>query len=339
MTHSLQAMDEWHDVDLRLFREEIMPRYRPAVLRGVVRNWKAVEAARGGPDAICDYFAGLDIGRQVSACLVRPEYGGHQFYNADMSGLSFARDTIPLAQAIEQVRRYSRLPSPPSVAVQGADIADCVPQFLAENVLSVVASWVKPKLWIGNHFIVPTHCDETSNVACVAGGRRRFTLFPPEQLPNLYIGPLEFTPTGPPVSMVQLNNPDFARYPKFRDALDAAVQAVLEPGDAVFIPPFWWHHVESLDKVNILVNYWWKEPNAAQYPTGTMSDCLYHCLLNLKDLPLEERQAIGVFFNHYLFNAVPDTVSHIPDAKRGVLGQISPSYAQQIKGYLTQRLK
>jgi hypothetical protein len=186
---------------------------------------------------------------------------------------------------------------------------------------------------------VPTHCDELSNVACVASGRRRFTLFPPNQLPNLYIGPLEFTPTGPPVSMVKLDNPDFERYPRFREALKTALQAELLPGDAIFIPPFWWHHVESLDLANTLINYWWKEPNAATHPTATMSDCLYYCLVNLKDLPSEERQAIGVFFNHYLFNATADTAAHIPVERRGVLGRITASYAQQIKDYLARTLK
>jgi hypothetical protein len=339
MAQTFQAIDEWHDVDERLFREEIMPRYRPAVLRGVVRNWKAVTAGLGRPDAICDYFSKLDVGRQVSAVLVRPEYGGHQFYNDDMSGFTFARDTVPLAKVLDQIRRYAALASPPSVAVQGAEIADCMPQFLTENVLPILSPSVKPKLWIGNHFIVPTHCDELSNVACVASGRRRFTLFPPEQLPNLYIGPLEFTPTGPPVSMVNLDNPDFDRYPRFKEALSMAQQAVLSPGDAVFIPPFWWHHVESLDKVNTLINYWWKEPNAAQHPTGSVSDCLYYCLLNLKDLPPVERRAIGAFFSHYLFDPSSDCAAHIPAEKRGILGQIAPSYAQQIKDYLVRKIK
>jgi len=112
MAQIFQPIDEWHDVDERVFREEIMPRYRPAVLRGIVRNWRAVTAALERPDAICDYFLKLDVGRQVSAVLLRPEYGGHQFYNADMSGVTFARDTVPLSKVLEQIRRYATLVSP-----------------------------------------------------------------------------------------------------------------------------------------------------------------------------------------------------------------------------------
>jgi len=61
------------------------------------------------------------------------------------------------------------------------------------------------------------------------GGRRRFTLFPPEQIANLYVGPLDFAPTGAAMSMVNLRNPDFARHPRFKEALAATQVAELGP--------------------------------------------------------------------------------------------------------------
>jgi Cupin-like domain len=89
---------------------------------------------------------------------------------------------------------------------------------------------ILPRIWLGNRITTPTHVDEWNNVGCVVAGRRRFTLFPPEQIGNLYIGPLDFAPTGASMSMVSLRDPDFARYPKFRDALAAAQTAELGPG-------------------------------------------------------------------------------------------------------------
>ena len=108
---------------------------------------------------------------------------------------------------------------------------------------------VAPRIWIGNRVKVQTHFDLLDNIACVVGGRRRFTLFPPEQVPNLYIGPLDFTPSGTPMSMVPLTNPDFARYPRFAEALPPRSRRELEPGDALYIPYGWWHHVEVVDAV------------------------------------------------------------------------------------------
>ena len=57
--------------------------------------------------------------------------------------------------------------------------------------------------------------------------------------------------------MVHVTAPDFARFPRFAKALEVAQVAELSPGDAIFIPRDWFHHVEALDRFNVLVNYWW----------------------------------------------------------------------------------
>ena len=117
---------------------------------------------------------------------------------------------------------------------------------------------IQPRLWIGNRVTTPAHFDEFHNVACVVCGSRRFTLFPPAQVRNLYIGPLDFAPTGAAISMARLDRPDDPRFPLLRMALAEAQVAELQPGDAIYIPPLWWHHVASLGRLNALVNYWWK---------------------------------------------------------------------------------
>lgn len=77
---------------------------------------------------------------------------------------------------------------------------------------------------------------------------------------NLYIGPLDFAPTGGAISMTRLDRPDDPRFPRLHHALEHSLTAELQPGDAIYIPPLWWHHVESLQTLNALVNYWWKGP-------------------------------------------------------------------------------
>ena len=68
-------------------------------------------------------------------------------------------------------------------------------------------------------------------------------------------------------------------------------------------------------------------------------DCLLHCLLNLKHLAPEHRQAWGMIFDHYVFNPPDDLAAHIPEHKRGVLGKISPELAQQIRAFLISQLQ
>jgi hypothetical protein len=58
---------------------------------------------------------------------------------------------------------------------------------------------------------------------------------------------------GCQTSMVRVLEPDFARYPRFAQALREAQVAVLEPGEVLIMPPMWWHHVESFG-LNVMVN-------------------------------------------------------------------------------------
>lgn len=170
-------------------------------------------------------------------------------------------------------------------------------------------------------------------------GRRRFTLFPPEQIANLYIGPLDFAPTGAPMSLVPLHEPDFERFPRFRAALASAVSAELGPGDAIYIPPLWWHHVESLERFNVLVNYWWHSnvgsPTAA--PAGF--DTLIHAILSLRALPADTRAAWRAVFDHYVFGEQDAVTEHIPAYRRGILADLSAADAARVRAYLLERLQ
>jgi hypothetical protein len=76
-------------------------------------------------------------------------------------------------------------------------------------------------------------------------------------------------------------------------ALAAAQTSDLLPGDVIYIPPVWWHQVESSGKLNILINYWWDGSIVGNTQTNSPSDCLLHCLINLKHLPPETRAAWG----------------------------------------------
>jgi hypothetical protein len=251
------ALAEFHGVDAQGFATQVLPRGEPAVLRGLVRDWPAVRRALESPEAICRYLLAFDRGAPVDALLMPPEVGGRIFYSPDLQGFNYARKRVPISTVVEQVVRYSHFPVAPAVAAQSAPVHECLPGFERENVLPLLDPSVRPRIWLGNRVTTPAHFDQSSNIACVVAGRRRFTLFPPGQVDNLYIGPLDFAPTPTPISLVDFKSPDFARFPRFREALAQARVAELEPGDAIYIPPLWWHHVESLAELNILVNYWW----------------------------------------------------------------------------------
>ncbi|HVS55105.1 MAG TPA: cupin-like domain-containing protein [Casimicrobiaceae bacterium] len=330
---------EWHDVNAATFRDEIVPRYCPAVLRGLVAQWPAVQHAKTSIEAIGHYLNAFDKGSAVDFIIMAPHVDGRMFYTDDMRGFNFSRSRAPIGEISDKLMRYAKFEKRPSLVVQSALIADCLPGFPNENRLPILDESVLPRIWLGNAVTTPAHFDESNNVACVVSGRRHFTLFPPEQIANLYIGPLGHAPTATPISLVSLANPDFTRFPRFRDALAAALVADLEPGDAIYIPTLWWHHVQSLAKYNILVNYWWKGHVGADASSDTALNCLLHCLLTLKHLPAEHRQVWKTIFDHYVFSASAESVQHIPVPLRGVLGEISPELAKQVKAFLVSQLQ
>jgi hypothetical protein len=317
--------------------EDLLRARTPAVLRGLVRDWPAVRAGRDSAEALLAYLKRFDSGAPVDALMTPPEIDGKIHYNADMSGFNFHRNRLPLAQVAEQVLRYARFAASPAVAAQSALIRDCLPGFSRENALPLLPDEVLPRIWLGNRITTPAHVDEWNNIGCVVAGRRRFTLFPPEQIENLYIGPLDFAPTGAPMTLVSLEAPDFARFPKFRAALEAAQTAELAPGDAIYIPPLWWHQVESLEPCNLLVNYWWHDTQGDGARADSAFDALVHGILSIRSLPPETRAAWRAFFEYYVFAEERD-LQHIPAERLGLLGRLSDPQRAALRAHLAKRL-
>lgn len=308
---------------------------RPVVLRGVAAGWPAVAAARESDEAIVAYLTREPTPRPVRAIAAPPGENGRFFYNREMTGFNFQAAHGRLDLFLADLLRAKEVADAPAMAVQSEAIPDLLPCFAEENRL-VLLPGVAPRIWIGNRIRVAPHFDLKENVAVCVAGRRCFTLFPPEQIANLYPGPFELTPAGTPVSMVDQQVPDLARYPRYDEAWKAAQQATLEPGDAVYIPYCWWHGVEALEPVSILVNYWWND--RAPEGAGSPYDALLHAMLALKHLPPEQRTVWRTMFDHYIFETAGDPAAHLPEHARGMLGPPSPGLFARMRAAVRQAL-
>lgn len=245
------------------FRRTILPLARPIVLRGVAHDWPIVAAARDSAEHCAALLAGNATNLPVEILRAEPEEQGRFHYAADGRSLNFIRGRASLPVFLEALFEQTSAARPYAMVAQGLQAEHYVPGFRARHPMPLVPGDAEPRLWIGNASKVATHNDPVDNIAVVAAGRRRFTLFPPVAEADLYMGPDQPTPAGTPVSMVHVTRPDVDRYPRFVDALKVAQVAELAPGDALFIPRNWFHHVEALEPFNILVNYWWDSSAAA----------------------------------------------------------------------------
>ena len=307
----------------------------PIVLRGFVAHWPVVVTSREGTEALRRYLSRFDHGATVTVTVGDPSIRGRIFYDAAMTGRNAQQGRAPVGEVIERVCRHGQAADPPLIYLASTSADEALPGFRTENDVPFGERDPLMSIWFGTRTRIAAHNDLPRNLACVATGRRRFTLFPPDQTANLYPGPFENTPAGRPVSMVDFAEPDLARFPRFADAIKAAQVAELDAGDALFVPSMWWHHVEALAGVNLLVNYWWRTVGAH---LGTPQDALAHAILAIRDLPPAEKAIWRDAFDHYVFGDADAPRAHLPEHARGMLGAMTPERARQVRAHLLNRL-
>lgn len=314
----------------------LMAEQRPTVVTGLARHWSLTRAGQQSAEAAMDLLLSTYGGDPVTGYVGAQEAAGRFFYNDTLTGFNFDRSRAPLSTYLDMIRADTEGDGP-AIYIGSTDIDHYFPGLRTDNDLPALFGEAVPtvSLWIGNRTVAATHHDASHNLACCLVGRRRFTLFPPEQISNLYPGPLEPTPGGQVVSMVDPAAPDLARYPRFAQAMAVCEVADLEPGDVLFYPALWWHQVEALDGFNIMMNYWWDSvPDFVDMPMAT----LLHGLLSLRSRPEAERTAWRALFDHYLFGSPDLARAHLPDAVQGPLAPLTEAEARRLRAAVIRRL-
>jgi hypothetical protein len=187
----------------------------------MARDWPLVQAGLTSPRAAMDYLLEHDRGERFVGYTGPPEIKGRFGYDDGVTRLNFQTERTPLRAFLERIEQELEVSGGPSLYIGSSDIDAYLPGLRAENDLGLdlVALGDETPLasiWIGNRTVAAAHYDMSNNIACCMVGRRRFTLFPPDQVDNLYPGPLDMTPGGQAVSMVDFDAPDFERFPGSR---------------------------------------------------------------------------------------------------------------------------
>lgn len=334
---------EYHDLSPEAFWQEVRGLHQPAVLRAALSDWPLVQKGQLSHQALCQHLKRFSNTQPVSVFAGAPDIQGRFSYNEDLSGFNFERYAMELDPFLDKLLQFQEQKNAdpqqpvPSVYAGAVNLDRHLPRLSATLPMPFIPDDIQclASLWVGNRTRVAAHWDLPQNLACVVAGTRRFTLFPITELNNLYIGPLDRTLAGQPSSLVDFHQPDLQQFPRFAQAIPQAQIAELQPGDMLFIPSLWLHHVESLTDFGAMVNYWWREgPEFLETPFTTMM----HALLTIRDLPEAERLAWREVFDHYIFQVNGDPMAHLPQNAKGLFGKIGPDSLQQIKSFLLQRL-
>lgn len=324
------------DLTRERFLSEVVAGCQPVVLRNLVADWPAVRAAQDSPRALMSYLAALDAGARIEVFFGDPVIGGKYYYADDLKGFNFERRVMGFGEALQAIIAALDAADGKSVYAGSAPCRECLPGFAPGNAMPLLAPETQPRIWLGTPANVSSHYDTFDNLACVIAGRRRFTLYAPELIGRLYVGPIDRTMAGPPVSLAASSPADDERFPLFREVRDQAWVCELEAGDALYLPKLWWHQVESLAAFNGLVNYWWDAFSAG--PDAPYTSLLL-AMITIAERPAVERQAWRAFFEHYVFRSHGHPLAHLPPEQRGVLESLKPENYANIRARIMQLLR
>ncbi|MGZ3305933.1 MAG: cupin-like domain-containing protein [Asticcacaulis sp.] len=319
--------------------ERLIADQTPMIFRGLAVDLPLVQAGLKSSRAAMDHLRPFYSGKPLFVFKGDPSIKGRFGYTARFDGMNYSSENMTLDRLFELLSENPDSAYAPSIYCGSTDIDTFLPGLFPADALPLdgdmfTRNAVLRSIWIGNRTTACAHFDISHNIAVCMAGHRRFTLFPPDQIHNLYPGPLEPTPGGQVISLVDFTQPDFDAFPRFREALASARVAELAPGDVLFYPSMWWHQVEALDPFNILINYWW---NTTPAFVDTPMTTLLHGLLSLRTRPEAEKAAWRAVFDYYLFGPPSAAADHIPPQAQGPLGPLDLVQARRLRALILNR--
>lgn len=336
MAQSPAEISGRHLSDPAQFRREVLEPCRPVVLRGLTAQWPAVQAARRSHQDLKRYFELFDAGLSVETFVGDAVIAGKYYYTPDLKGFNFERKSLKFLDAIERMLEMLRQSAAETLYVGSVPVAQCMPGFRDANPMPFVPATAGARIWLGHPSDVSSHYDTFDNLACVVAGHRRFTLYAPELIGKMYMGPIDHTMAGPPVSLAaSAGAEDGGRFPLFEQIREQALVAELEPGDALYLPKLWWHQVEATAPFNVMINHWWDAFSSG--PDAPYTSLLF-AMITIAERPPAERQAWKAFFDQFVFRTAGHPLGHLPPELHGLLGPLQPDNYGRIRARIMHML-
>lgn len=122
------------------------------------------------------------------------------------------------------------------------------PRYFSTSLLTQANIWIGPAGTNSN-----LHCDPDHNLFFQVEGRKRVRLISPKDSKPLKPVRNTFHDMYSPVDLT-----DSAQLEELARVVKV-YETVVEPGDVLYIPAFWWHNIDSLAP-SVSLNFWWITP-------------------------------------------------------------------------------
>jgi Cupin-like domain len=212
------------------FKRDFIDKNRPLLMRKVTADWPAMRKWS------FEYFASLKLPKRLylekdNVMQRTPEYDELEYGDyirrlMDDDGSASKRQGY--LSVFKIFRAFPHLKEDVDFSLFS--------QFKLKN---TVAGWIGPAGTVTGY-----HIDWGDNVFAQICGRKELRLVAPKD--SKYMYPNNRFDQGTTSSEVDVDDYDPQRFPLFERATEYRI--VVHPGDMLFIPRGWWHHVRSLDK-------------------------------------------------------------------------------------------
>ena len=264
------------------FQRNHVSKRRPVILTGVASRWPSV--TRWSPEYFRDHHGRrrvmVERSRSATPSNDPLTYLRNRYYAEDELGhvieVMLSGTQPPGAYYITYSNIFEKIPEL-HADIEPVHQTLAMPGHLPASLKARLS--LRPGLWLGpGGTVSPVHFDRHENFNVQITGRKAWTLFSPEQSRRLYYPALEM----PSVifSPVDVEQPDARRFPLFERA--ERHEATLDPGEILFIPSGWWHHVRTLE-TSISLNFWWWTLAALRIATRVNSYFLLQRMIELLD--------------------------------------------------------
>ncbi|MFT4939791.1 MAG: hypothetical protein ACI88A_002840, partial [Paraglaciecola sp.] len=221
--------------------DELFSLGQPVILKGLVKDWPLVKAGQQSPDKVMEQLELNYSGRPMLVYKGAPDINARFGYDPSCTGFNYSTEKSTIPEVFAAIRSQLNQEEHDYLYINSLMFDEGFPSLSQSHQLAFehpefVNNQPVAKIWLGTESVAAAHFDQPKNIACCVLGKRRFTLFPPEQIDNLYPGPLSPTPGGQVVTLANLSEPDFSRFPRLKNALENAYIADLEPGDGLYYP-------------------------------------------------------------------------------------------------------
>jgi hypothetical protein len=320
--------------------DELFSLEQPVILKGLVKDWPLVKAGQQSPDKVMEQLEADYSQRPMLVYKGPPEIKARFAYDKSCTGFNYSSERSTIPEVFDAIRSQLAQDEHDYLYINSLRFDEGFPTLSQSHQLAFEHPEFennKPlaKIWLGTESVAAAHFDQPKNIACCVVGKRRFTLFPPDQVHNLYPGPLTPTPGGQVVTVADLSQADFSRFPRLKSAFENAYIADLEPGDGLYYPSMWWHEVEAFDRFNAMVNFWWM--TAAPY-LGSPMDVLMHAMMSIRDRPAKEKEAWKALFDYYIFDDAEQVRAHLPPESHGAFATMDDNLSRRLRSMLRNNL-